>query len=55
MHFLGNDMKEAFGQTLVCKTHKAHKSEAQFLFIVLLKQQQPSEIQEPLQGQQLPF
>lgn len=39
MHFLGNDMREAFGQTLVCKTHKAHKSEARFLFIVLLKQQ----------------
>lgn len=36
-HFLGNDMREAFGRALVCKTHKAHKSEAQCSFHNIVK------------------
>lgn len=36
-HFLGNDMREAFGWALVCKTHKVHKSEAQCSFHTIVE------------------
>lgn len=39
VYFLGNDMREDFVQALVFRMDKAHKSEAQCSFILLLKQQ----------------
>lgn len=36
-HFRGNDMREALGQASVCKTHKAHNSEAQRSFHTIVE------------------